>query len=735
MFFLYRNFRVGRLDGRLKKLKGWQSLHTEGKSNGEVPGSCSIPLAGVSSRKSRGPGVFGFSLSLCRLEEESGSGLSHFTPGCSHATYSQEVHDFLARKPCDGLPIILQGDANAHVGWTTKGSSVEAIGEDSKALFLLGSLQEAGLKGCPPVGPSRHLPTSRPRQEGREGHQIDLFLGCRIRGLGVIIHEDSFAYIGTDHELMQGSFSMQGKGRWAHHVTAPRVWKSGPARITHLDQQTLEQLAKTCTGVKAGQRYRDSEDVKALFRRAKTQKSPRCWKQALAARRSARRAWEAERLQRAVRGDWQAYRAFTKQSTPGWDHNFANAQTQDPHEVVHDHLQKIFQGPGLPPVEPLRGNCKAFDVEELSLALGQLKLGKSVGLDLTSTELLRALVEIEGGRVHLLEYLNGVFVRQQVPRAWNKPLLILLPKTPAPVGPKDLRPIALGSSMSKLFARMVINRIQGLLDHTSPAQCAGRGRQAADVLFTVNRLCQLDQEWKQGLCAVKIDISKAFDSVDRARMMEKLQERVGDTFELRALRALLVNTEATLQTAWGCSQLDMGSGIKQGAIESPVLFSFLMDVAMAETSRKHKWSERPKLFQGMESEELLYMDDGILWGRDCESLGQRLEEFSEVLQSFGLQLNIGKCRLYCSPYYQGNRGLKVRGHTLRAEKHLEVMGVKLAVGQPPHPYTPATSGQGEGKILEHLPSAASQVLSEGPDQADGQGDYQHRVMVHLCIPA
>ncbi|CAE7623402.1 unnamed protein product [Symbiodinium microadriaticum] len=609
-------------------------------------------------------------------------GTFHFTPGCSHAVYSQEVQDFFAKTPRDGLPVVVQGDANSRMGWTTRGASVEAFGGDSKGSFLLGVLQEAGLDPCSPVPAQRNTPTSRPRQEGRAGNQIDLFAQRRTRHHEIRIHRDSYSYVGTDHDLLQGSFALRGRGRWAQHATAPRVWIGGPTEITKIDQGALEQLAKTCTRVRAGVRYRDTAEVKVLFRRAKQSKTSQSWKQALAARRAARRQWEAERLQRASQGDWQAYRAYSKQANPGWDHNFADAQRKDPHEVVHEHLKGIFQGPGLPPVSPLRGDCRAFDVEELSLAVGQLKLGKSVGLDLTSTELLRALVDIEGGRVHLLEYLNGVFVKQEVPRAWNKPLLILLPKVSAPLGPKDLRPIALGSSTSKLYARMVINRIQGMLDHTSPAQCAGRGRQATDVLFTVNRMFQLDQEWKQGLCAIKIDISKAFDSVNRAQMMVKIQERIGDTFELRALRALLTNTEATLQSAWGCSTFDMGSGIKQGAIESPVLFSFLMDVALSEASTRHDWGSRPKLFGGLEEEELLYMDDGILWGRDCEGVGRRLEEFSEVLRGYGLHLNLGKCRLYCSPFHLGARMIKVKGQTLRSENHLEVMGVKLAVGQP-----------------------------------------------------
>ena len=348
--------------------------------------------------------------------------------------------------------------------------------------------------------------------------------------------------------------------------------------------------------------------------------------------------------------------------------------------MIHAHFQKLYEGKGLDEVPPLRGSCRAFTVEELQIALGKLKTGKSVGQDLTSTELLRGMVSVEGGMCHLLEFMNKVLVEQRVPQGWNAPLIILLPKTSDPVHPKDLRPIALGSSASKLFARMIVNRVVDQLDHASPAQCAGRGRQATDVIFTLHRLFQLEQEWKQGLCALKIDISKAFDTVDRARLVSKLQARIGDTFELRAFRALLVNTQATLQSAWGSSEMILGSGIKQGAIESPLLFSFLMDVAIMEASELHSWQARPKVFPELEQEELLYMDDGVLWGRDCQQVAQRLGEFARVLEGYGLKLNIGKCRLYCSPHMIGERSLRVQGHLLSPEDCLEVMGIPFAVG-------------------------------------------------------
>ena len=634
------------------------------------------------NRKAAGKGVW-FRVKHLVSAIELWLGTFHFTPGCNQIVYSEEVTGFLNKKPKDGLPVIVQGDANADVGWgCTEGQQMMAVGRECNSTLLLNSLAEHLLCPTAPLPAHRDLPTSRPRQAGRQGHHIDLFATSRVFTSEVKIYQDSCLVSGTDHELVHGRFRLRkGKG-FIRHRTGPRVWKGELRKVDFVDQSTLEELASKHTQPRPGRAYRDPEHVKGLFRQAKLSKTRQAWKLALAGRSEARRQWEMGRLQRALDGDWLAYREASRQCLAGWELGFAEAQIRDPHVVMHTHLSGIYEGPELPDLPVLQGSFQAFSVDELQLALGQLKRGKSVGIDLTSTELLQALVLVEGGRQHLLEFLNRTLVSQAVPPAWNKPLIILLPKVGHPTNPREVRPIALGSSISKLFARMVTNRIAKQLEHRSHAQCAGRHRQPSDVMFSLCRLFQLEQEWKRGLVAVKIDISKAFDSVNRRMLLSRLRGRLGDTIEYRALRALLVNTEATLQSAWGTSSFLMGSGIKQGAIESPMLFSFLMDVALSDTSRAKGWERRDKLFADLTCEELLFMDDGVLWGLNCQSLGTRLAEFASTLQEYGLELNLGKCRLYCSPWYRGLPEMAVATTRIHAQPHLEVMGVKFRVGAP-----------------------------------------------------
>ena len=313
-------------------------------------------------------------------------------------------------------------------------------------------------------------------------------------------------------------------------------------------------------------------------------------------------------------------------------------------------------------------------------AISTLKNGKSVGLDLTSAELLKGIVMVEGGQVHLLEYYNRVLATREVPPSWNKPLVILLPKVPSPTSPSQLRPIALGSSAAKLFAKMLLRRVKDRLSFRTHAQCAGGGRQTADLLFSLHRLTELAREWKLPIAFLKIDISKAFDSLSRQALLDKLYQRLGGTAEFYCFQALLCDVEATLQTAWGTSRVPMHSGIKQGASESPQLFGFIMEVALQEASTEFRWEDRQRVLPEIEHADLLYMDDGVLWSRNCQELKQKIEEFSTVLERYGLSLNLKKCQLYCTPACPGPHELCLQSIKLRGQEGLDVMGIRLYQG-------------------------------------------------------
>ncbi|CAE7577241.1 unnamed protein product [Symbiodinium sp. CCMP2592] len=607
-------------------------------------------------------------------------GTAHFSPGATVAGYEEEVHEHFRHLPKSAHRVVFQGDVNSAFGWTVSGDGITEVAREGKSNILHKVFVERGLSMTPPSCSQIQTPTSRPRQEGRQGQCIDVMAVMHMRVQSWRIMEDSYMTIGTDHELTEGRFVVDERREHRRHETRPRVWTGGVTVIESMDQNVVSDLARRCTKPVQGQGYRDPVQVRKAFKEAKHSGSSAKWKSALKLRREARQQWEFERLVRASQGEWHTFRALKPRRHEGWDIGFAEAQMGDPHDVIHEHLAGVYKGSGVQGAEPWRGEVNAFTLEELRTGVGQMKKGKAVGADLTSTELLLGIMEVKGGPEHLLEWYNRILVTGDIPTEWNEPIMILLPKVRLPTKAKELRPIALGSSVSKLFSRLLVNRALHQLRPQTYSQCAGPGRQTSDFLYTIIRLFELAREWGNPLVVFKMDLEKAFDSLDREMLLSRLEEKIGRGAELTCWRNLLRETTGLLQSPWGSSRVPMDRGIKQGAVESPVLFAYIAELVLSETVHKYSWRGMPPLYGDLPPEEMMFMDDGLMWNGSLPVVQTRAQQLSIEFARYGLRMNPAKCQLYVTPNVPGEHSIVLNGSKVVAAPQLEVMGLPLRVG-------------------------------------------------------
>ena len=162
--------------------------------------------------------------------------------------------------------------------------------------------------------------------------------------------------------------------------------------------------------------------------------------------------------------------------------------------------------------------------------------------------------------------------------------MVLIPKIAHPTLPKQVRPICLASAVDKLYCRMLLQRTREALKYTGPAQSMGEGRQTVDYIWAINRLMRLEQERRKGLWWVKLDMEKAFDRLDRANFLSKLEAKLGRNEVFRSWWAMFLQTEAELVTSWGRSSIRMYTGFRQGAVESPQIFSTAVDWVLEQVA-------------------------------------------------------------------------------------------------------------------------------------------------------
>lgn len=107
---------------------------------------------------------------------------------------------------------------------------------------------------------------------------------------------------------------------------------------------------------------------------------------------------------------------------------------------------------------------------------------------------------------------NGV-----MPRGWNATAVTLVPKIPSPNSIKDYRPIACCNTLYKCVTKVLANRIQTVLPSIiGSAQSAFiKGRSIMDNILLMQELVRgYHRDQGPARCAIKLDVMKAYDSVD-----------------------------------------------------------------------------------------------------------------------------------------------------------------------------------------------------------------------------
>ncbi|GJX94698.1 RNA-directed DNA polymerase, eukaryota [Tanacetum coccineum] len=156
---------------------------------------------------------------------------------------------------------------------------------------------------------------------------------------------------------------------------------------------------------------------------------------------------------------------------------------------------------------------KDVSLEELKRAVWDCGMDKSPGPDGFTFGFYRrywSLLEKD-----VIEAVSYFFQHGSFPKGGNSSFIALIPKSQNANMVKDFRPISLIGSLYKIIAKIMANRLVGVLeDIVSDVQSAFvAGRQILDGPFILNDLIQWCKSKKKQTMIFKVDFEKAFDSV------------------------------------------------------------------------------------------------------------------------------------------------------------------------------------------------------------------------------
>jgi hypothetical protein len=163
----------------------------------------------------------------------------------------------------------------------------------------------------------------------------------------------------------------------------------------------------------------------------------------------------------------------------------------------------------------------------------------------------------------------------------GRPAASSRPKRPDALNVGDFRPISLVHSFAKLFSKLIANRLRGKLGElVSTNQSAFvRGRNLHDNFMLVRQVVRKILARRESGVFLKLDISRAFDSLSWAFLFEVLR-RMGFGVLFCKWISLLLSTASTQILVNGIPgrQIRYVRGLRQGDPTSPQLFVMVMEV-------------------------------------------------------------------------------------------------------------------------------------------------------------
>ncbi|XP_022030699.1 uncharacterized protein LOC110931622 [Helianthus annuus] len=297
-----------------------------------------------------------------------------------------------------------------------------------------------------------------------------------------------------------------------------------------------------------------------------------------------------------------------------------------------DHYEHFLGCPGNPTFSPTpdlfskklerdvaRHMVRPVTPDEVKRAMFSMGSDKAPGPDGFTAGFFKNAWPIVGDEVS--KAVIDFFATGKLLRELNHTLIVLIPKTSSPSVVTDYRPIACCNVLYKCISKIVADRIKGVLnDIVSVNQSAFvPGRKISDnILLTQELMHNYHRNIGPPKCAFKVDIQKAYDTVDWAFLKNILGKR----------------------------------GLRQGDPISPYLFTLVMEILTAILQQTVRIDSSFKFHNRCERQQIInlcFADDLFIFARgeiaSARCIMKALNSFSKMS---GLAPNVQKSTVFFS---------------------------------------------------------------------------------------
>jgi len=343
----------------------------------------------------------------------------------------------------------------------------------------------------------------------------------------------------------------------------------------------------------------------------------------------------------------------------------------------------------VPAVKDLPICTESFSYYEIEDAIEHLHDNRSPGTDsaLTAEVLKRGGKYIRRQTHHIC---NQVYEQHIAPKQWTTNLIVPVPKKGNLQLMTNYRGISLMSIVAKVYNKVILNRLQPVVDKIlRPNQAGFRlGRGCIQQIHILRRIFEGAAAKQLPLYATFIDFKKAFDSINRSVMFSILRNYGIPEKIVQAIRTIYEqSTSRVLVDGKISKEFKTNTGVLQGDVLAPFLFIIVIDYVMRKSEDSFGFITH--LQEGTRTRikkpeqrlnDLDYADDIALLESTLERSQNQLERTNEEANKVGLEINVDKTKLMIigAPLFGPYQTISLNGDYIEVVRDFKYLGSMMA---------------------------------------------------------
>lgn len=295
---------------------------------------------------------------------------------------------------------------------------------------------------------------------------------------------------------------------------------------------------------------------------------------------------------------------------------------------------------------------RAFSYDEVQHALDTLRTGKSADCHGDIAELFKAKDPACGSYIladHLLLIFNSIFQSGQFPSSESLGMITQIHKGKGldTNHCTNYRGITVITVLSKIYAILLNLRLSNYRLETADKRARGQGgflkdHRTTDHVFILQHVIDKYRAVHKPLYTCFVDLTKAFDTVNRTKLWQRLHQLGVQGRMLAAIQAYYADVRECVKTSEGLTEsFPSGLGVKQGCPLSPTLFGMYID-AVEDFILVNVNNGGTVKIGGWSVPLLLYADDIVLLASSQSELQQLMDILADFCDQAELTINLSK---------------------------------------------------------------------------------------------